>query len=265
MNFYYNFDIKKEFPRLANLPINELAEIESNIVQVIYESFLIPGDQDYLTARLLAQKGLHRAFFWAASQTIEKYLKAFLLLNGHSVINHKGHPIKKLLQGAIKVNKNLGDIHLNLHEDLNIDSENKKLPRSFTLDQFIKDIEIFGSPDNRYNASGVIFDTGHLFALDKLAYTFRDLMVPPAIDESFKNIDKSLITIFQDNNPLFSRTNNISHSKIPSPQFQIKKSMSGTRLDFLIKNNNSNNTIALCWLKSKMKLDKKRLSRICKI
>ncbi len=258
MSFHYIFDLKEELPYVGRLPKEDQANIESKIVQVIYESFLIPGDQDYLTARLLAQKGLHRAFFWAAGQTIEKYMKAFLLLNGRSVKKYKAHPIKELFDSAVRLNNNLLDINLKFHEDLNIDSKDRNLLKSFTLEEFIEDIRNYGDPDNRYNASGVEFDTGHLFALDNIAHSLRGLMVVPAIEESFKYVDESLKTIFKDNNPFFSKMNNINPSKIPSPQFPIKKSSSVTMLDILFKNTNSNNIIALRWLNLKMKIPKVR-------
>lgn len=49
-------------------------------------------------SRLLAQKGLTRGFYWAATQATEKYLKAFLLMNGQSVKGFIGHPIKSYLK-----------------------------------------------------------------------------------------------------------------------------------------------------------------------
>lgn len=51
----------------------------------------------------MAQKGLQRAFYWAAAQSIEKYLKAFLLLNGHSTKKYKGHSIKDLFDDAVDI------------------------------------------------------------------------------------------------------------------------------------------------------------------
>ena len=82
MNFFYNFDIGKEIPHFKRMSTDIQSRAESDVVEVIYESFVLPGDQDYFMARLLAQKGLHRGFHWAAAQATEKYLKAFLLMNG---------------------------------------------------------------------------------------------------------------------------------------------------------------------------------------
>ena len=114
-SFVYSFDLKEVLPYIDRLPDNDQANIEKNIVEVIYESFVIPGDQDYLTARLLAQKGLERAFYWAAAQSIEKYLKAFLLLNGFSDGRKKkiigGHSIKALFGKAASIDCALSNPH----------------------------------------------------------------------------------------------------------------------------------------------------------
>jgi len=73
-----------EIAHFKLMPGHIQSSAEGNAVDVIYESFVVPGDQDYLMSRLLAQKGLPREFYWAAAQAIEKYLKAFLLINGES-------------------------------------------------------------------------------------------------------------------------------------------------------------------------------------
>lgn len=86
-HFVYEFKVENAIPYSQALPEEFKISAECNIVDVIYESFVVTADQDYLTARLLAKSGLYRAFYWAAAQTIEKYLKAFLLLRGESVRN----------------------------------------------------------------------------------------------------------------------------------------------------------------------------------
>lgn len=98
MGFIYSFDMSKEMPYFKSMPEHLQASAESNAVEVIYESFVIPADEDYLMSRLLAQKGLTRGFYWAATQATEKYLKAFLLMNGQSVKGFIGHPIKSYLK-----------------------------------------------------------------------------------------------------------------------------------------------------------------------
>jgi len=260
-SFVYSFNLKEDLLYIDRLPDNVQANIESCIVDVIYESFVVPGDQDYLTARLLAQKGLKRAFYWAAAQSIEKYLKAFLLLNGHSVVDNKfsGHPIKALFDEAASKDGALRSINLTPHPDINIERDTWRHLKSFTIENFIEDIEIHGSADNRYNSFGVEFNTGHLFALDNFAYALRGKIGVPSIKYSFKGIESDLISIFEDNNPWFCGSADKCHTKIPSKAFPIKYSLAVTKLDFLIKHKSEPTYgYALKWLNKKMKLPNNR-------
>lgn len=49
---YKKIDLTDELPFIKHLDDHAQAYIESCIVDVIYESFIITGDQDYATARL---------------------------------------------------------------------------------------------------------------------------------------------------------------------------------------------------------------------
>ncbi|MEM9197676.1 MAG: HEPN domain-containing protein, partial [Pseudomonadota bacterium] len=51
---------------------------------LIYALFVDRGDEDYLAARLLFWNGIARGSMWSAAQSVEKYVKAVLLLRGHS-------------------------------------------------------------------------------------------------------------------------------------------------------------------------------------
>lgn len=255
-SFLYGFNFKND-AALSRLPDEVQASIECHIVDVIYESFVTPADEDYLAARLFARNGLPRGFFWAASQAIEKYLKAFLLLGGHTVIGKKfrGHPIKALYQAAVAIDQTISKIDLIPHEKINIDPTSKQHLKTISLESFIDRIELNGSPDNRYNALGVEFDTNDLFALDSLIFRLRGKIGVPSIEYSFRRINENLISIFQDNNPYFFGTSSKGHTKIPSPEFPMIRSMAATKLEFLI-NNKSTSTYnyALQWLKERMML-----------
>lgn len=255
-SFLYGFNFKND-PVLSRLPDEVQASIECHIVDVIYESFVTPADEDYLSARLLARKGLPRVFFWAASQAIEKYLKAFLLLGGYAVIgkNFKGHPIKALYLAAVAVDQTISKIDLTPHREINIDPASKQHLKTTSIESFIDRIELNGSPNNRYNAYGVEFDTNDVFALDSLIFGLRGKIGVPSIEHSFKEIDEDLISIFQDNNPYFLGATSKGHTKIPSPEFSMIRSMAVTKLEFLMKNNNTwPYTYALKWLNERMKL-----------
>jgi hypothetical protein len=257
MSFVYNFNLVKDIPHFERLPNQSQAYIEMHIADVIYDSFIIPGDQDYLTARLLAQKGLLRAFYWSAAQAIEKYLKAFLLFNGGNAVDkYKRHPIRQLFNDAANINKVIKNISMEPHADINIKKDHRHLLQSITLDKFIEDIEVHGSSDNRYNSSGIEYSTHHLFALDNTVHGIRGQIGVPSIEHSFTQVHADLIASFEDNNPLFCYSTEKTHSKIPSESFPIIcSSLSVTTLDFLIKNKNDTLHIkALRWLNKKMKL-----------
>ena len=253
MGFIYNFKISDDIPKANLLKDLDRNYIESKIVQVIYDSFIIPADEDYLTARLLAQNGLPRAFYWAASQAIEKYLKAILLLEGQPVKKFKGHSIKPLFDEASKFCVHLKNIELTFDENIKIDGEVRELVEPISLDSFLSEIEQFGSAHNRYNAYGVKFKTWNLFALDKLMFEIRLSLSVPDIYESYKNINPNLIHVFKDNNPKFSG-NEYAHSMIPSEKFQVTNSLSVTTLDFVSNHDDLRHAYVLKWLFKKMKL-----------
>ncbi|MEQ2354137.1 HEPN domain-containing protein [Pseudoalteromonas piscicida] len=256
MKLTYSFDISEYSPHVVHLMDADQAYIEQKIVMVIYESFVISGDEDYLTARLLAQKGLHRAFYWAAAQSIEKYLKALLLLNGNSVANKRTHSIEGLFNKALILDKGLKSICLTPHNNLKINNECTELIEVFTLDEFIKNIDKHGCADNRYNSFGVEFDTSTLFALDNFLFYLRNKLGVPDIFKSFNNIDVGLVNTFKDNNPLFCESE-FCHTEIPSKKFQISYSSSVTTLDFVNSNENDHrHKYVLTWLNKKMQLPK---------
>lgn len=256
MKFTYSFDISEYSPHVVCLMKEDQSYIEQQIVMVIYDSFIISGDEDYLTARLLAQKGLSRAFYWAAAQSIEKYLKALLLLHGHSVLKFKRHNIEKLFKEAVKLDGDLEKISLTSSNNLNINKEFSELIESFTLEEFIKNIDKHGCADNRYNSFGVQFDTWTLFALDNFLFHLRNRLDVPDILKSFKNIDEDLVNTFKDNNPLFCESE-FFHTEIPSKKFQIRASSSVTTLDYVDSNEiDHRHKYVLTWLNGKMTLPK---------
>jgi hypothetical protein len=118
-------------------------------------------------------------------------------------------------------------------------------------------VETHGSPHNRYNAAGILFNTGHLLALDALLHCLRGKICGAGIRDSFKTVALELIAVFEDNNPWFCADSSRAHSKIPSKEFRPVLSGSGTRLGLLINTKDSISAkYALQWLALKMKLPK---------
>ena len=258
--FVYSFDMSEEMPYFKSMPEDIQASAESNTVEVIYESFVTPADEDYLMSRFLAQKGFERGFYWAAAQATEKYLKAFLLMNGQSVKNFKGHPIKKLFEAAGKVDESILALQITPHQNIVVEPSISNLLKKFTAQSFIAELEKYGSPDNRYNAFGVEYNTGHLFAMDSFSFQLRKKIGVISIDRSFNRVSPELIELFERYNPWFSLERNLTLNQIPNIDFPIKSSSSITKLEFLIKNNDSPAyNMALRWLNAKMifpKIDK---------
>lgn len=257
MGFVYSFDMSKEITYFKRMPEEVQSSAECNAVDVIYESFVVPGDQDYLMSRLLAQKGLPRGFYWAAAQAIEKYLKAFLLMNGESVKEFKAHPIKKLFEFASKIDMSLINLNITPHHSIQVESSYSSFLEKYTIQQFLDELEEHGSANNRYNAFGVEYNTGHLCAMDSLSFQLRRKIGVLPINRSFKKLSPDLIQIFEKNNPWFCTEENLPLSKIPSEDFPIQSSSSVTKLEILIKHNgNPAYNMALQWLNAKMKIPK---------
>lgn len=255
MGFIYNFDMGKEIAHFKHMPENIQSSAECNAVDVIYESFVVPGDQDYLVSRLLAQKGLPRGFYWAAAQAIEKYLKAFLLMNGESIKIYKFHPIKKLFEAASKIDTSLVDLDIMSHQSIQVEASISYHLIKFAILDFINELERHGSSDNRYNTFGVDYNTGHLCAMDSLSFQLRRRIGAIPINESLKNLSPDLILVFENKNPWFCAEENQPSTQILSDEFTIKYSSSITKFEILIKNeSNPAYKLALQWLRIKMKL-----------
>jgi hypothetical protein len=249
--------MSREIPHFKRMPKHIQSSAECNAVVVIYESFVVPGDQDYLMSRLLAQKGLPRGFYWAAAQAIEKYLKAFLLINGEGVKRFKAHPIKALFEAASRIDTSIASLNILPHQNIQVDASVSHHLKTFATTAFIDDIDKHGSADNRYNTFGVEYNTGHLCAMDSLSFKLRKKINAIPIGKSFKKLSPDLIQIFEKNNPWFQTEENQMLNRIPSEEFPIQYSSSVTKFEFLIKNkNNPACKIALQWLKGKMKLPK---------
>ncbi|MGA8148945.1 MAG: hypothetical protein WB870_15440 [Gallionellaceae bacterium] len=255
MGFIYSFDMSGEIAHFKRMPEHIQSSAECNAVDVIYESFVVPADQDYLMSRLLAQKGLPRGFYWAAAQAIEKYIKAFLLMNGEGVKGFKAHPIKALFEAASNIDTSLADLNILPHQSIQVEASVSHHLKKFAIRDFIDDLERHGSADNRYNAFGVEYNTGHLCAMDSLSFQLRRKIGAIPINESFKKLSPDLILIFEKNNPWFHAEENQPTSQIPSDEFPIQYSSSVTKLEILIKNeSNPAYKLALQWLRAKMKL-----------
>lgn len=262
--FVYQFKVEDEIPYACLLTDSDRTSAECTIVDVIYESFVITADQDYLTARLLAQSGLYRAFYWAAAQTIEKYLKAFLLLRGYAV-KSRSHGLASLYATACALDATLKNIDIAPHDETGIPDYALGHVTIFSIKSFLQDIDKFGRPDNRYNSFGVDYNSGHLFALDHFVYDFRTRLEVPDVWQSLKKVDDSLLHALKRNNPWFATGAHAipESAKLPA---SVRLARAVTKLDFLVGQiQNPSYKLALKWLNKMMKLPDEHQRMIDKV
>ena len=62
---------------------------------IVRELFVDTADDNYITARWCFVEGLNVDYFWLAVHALEKYMKASLLLNGHSAKGYLDHAGKR--------------------------------------------------------------------------------------------------------------------------------------------------------------------------
>lgn len=255
-NFIYSFSFGSN-DALSRLSDDMQAAAEKLIVDVIYESFVTSADEDYLTARTLAVNGLPRGFAWGAGQALEKYFKAFLLFRGLKVKGEpfNGHAIRALYDAVVTLDPTVADIDISPHPDVNPRLLLIKPKRPVQLPDFIDTIARNGDPNNRYNASGIEFDTNLIFALDSFIHGFRSRIGAPSIEFSLKRFDESFLTAFRDNNQHFYTNSNGVITDNGSHSFKMLAQVHCTTQEYLRRNSASGvNMHVINWLKQRMKL-----------
>lgn len=164
-----NFEISD----IDSIPPERRGRIQEKITDIVIETFIKPGDSDYITARLMALCNQHRPFFWPALQAIEKYVKALLLGNGISVKGRGfGHNITEMAEKLANVSDVFFGLSLkptNEHMEL----EELNLWGGSDPFEYIREIERYGIPSNRYNYFGADYEASYLPKLDQLIFALR--------------------------------------------------------------------------------------------
>lgn len=147
--------------------------LEERKVDLIFNLYINPADQDYLTARWAYGHGMFQSFYSLAGQSVEKYLKAALLLQDKSTIDYQ-HDLKALY----KTVKNI-DPHRCLPEMINLPKTTamgRDAWQGKRLFSFIEYLREYGSPDNRYAFYGTFVNGPIIHILDILCHALRRLM-----------------------------------------------------------------------------------------
>lgn len=136
----------------------------------IRASLLRTADHNYVLSRHAFLRGMALDGFWMAAHAVEKYLKASLLLNGKDTRFYT-HDLGELWKAHKKMAKGFMPEHFveprGSTQTLLTEWGNQ------TLDQFIEYLARFGSPDNRYQLVGYLYDSLVLTRIDQLVFFIR--------------------------------------------------------------------------------------------
>ncbi len=188
-------------PSVLNaLPHEQRDRFIRNANEIVIESFIFTGDRDYLTARFAFFQKQSHLFLWSAAQTLEKYLKANILLldKGRIARNHKHTKLAKTLR-------------VNCPERVKIDTT---IPNGWSedrgviwpdidVDGFLQRIETLGSPDVRYDQVQLEVHLQDLVLLDRLAFCLRHQLIAQPV-ESCRLVGEQLKECFHHLNYSFA-------------------------------------------------------------
>lgn len=140
---------------------------------VVTQMFVDTADQNYLIARWAYHRGMFIDFFWNSVHALEKYLKASLLLNGHSAIENRsgqnyGHNLECLFE-------EVGSYALDLFPKMLIKPHLLDVPqwREEKPTDFLARFNDLGNAHNRYNLFGYTQRLEDLHHLDQMVYFAR--------------------------------------------------------------------------------------------
>lgn len=151
-------------------------------VSKVLDEFFDRADEDYISARVLFLHNLHASFFWTAQQTLEKYLKAALLLRGIEI--EVTHDLKWLFNKL----RSAGDV--DFPSVLSAPKKMPKLPEQYDmrgrlrpwsfnqeLSQFVSKISHMGGTNSRYNETDLELEPYDIVRFDLTAMLFRNAAI----------------------------------------------------------------------------------------
>ena len=160
-----------------------MCNITPDINNFVKRTLVTTADENYILARHAFFMGFYNDFFWLSLHSIEKYLKAVLLINGHSSKNY-GHDIVKLYN-TVKDKITC----------INIDGFTNPLPetdmywRDESIENFLTRLNEYGSADNRYMLYGYNQQQTDIFKADHLVWQIRWYCKSRFINLKTKTID----------------------------------------------------------------------------
>lgn len=159
-----------------------LKTIDAHKKQIVQELFINTADDNYIAARWCFFEGLNVDFFWLAVHTLEKYMKAALLMNGRSGKSYRdntgksrsfSHDIEILYKHVKLLASDLLPNRLEQPNKFDVDYWLNEAP-----EDFLQRIYGNGNPDNRYQIFGFQQFRENIFKLDTMVFVLRRLCVP---------------------------------------------------------------------------------------
>ena len=147
----------------------EITQLDVLKNAVVNDLFVKTADQTYVVARWCFLNRLYLDFYWNGLHAVEKYLKAALLLNGHSALGFS-HNIERLYSAVEAFADEFLPEELLRPDQLRIDHWRNEA----TVD-FVRRLNGLGDPNNRYNLFGFTQLPEDLYKLDRLVFAIRNV------------------------------------------------------------------------------------------
>jgi HEPN domain-containing protein len=152
---------------------------------IVREMFIATADDNYIAARWCYLEELNVDFFWLAVHSVEKYLKAALLLNGQSARSYN-HDIVRLYADVKRLAPELLPERLMNRADL---ASGQWLVE--TAEKFVARLYSNGLAENRYLVFGFAKQPEDLLKLDELVFRVQRLCQPLEAHFSGRNIARA--------------------------------------------------------------------------
>lgn len=159
---------------MSEAQVRELDNLYPFKHSIVDDLYIKTADDNYVIARWCFYTGMDVDFFWLAAHSLEKYMKAALLLNEKPAKRY-AHDIEKLFADVRLLAPELVPKKVNVPtvapQDMwGLEEED--------TDAFVQRLHFFGQPDNRYRFIGYNRRGSDLLKFDQVTFAMRRLCQP---------------------------------------------------------------------------------------
>lgn len=191
------------FEKVKRLPPEQQERFAGITAEIVCESFVFSGDRDYLTARFAFFQKQSHLFFWAASQAVEKYLKANTILLKQEPIS-RNHRLNALFNGLKESHPERTEFHLKAPDEWA--EQGLTYWPQVSAGEFLNRLERIGAPDVRYDQVKLEETIQDLVLLDRLAFSLRADLIHESV-QACQHVGQHLLDCFLDLNYPFAPVN----------------------------------------------------------